>query len=111
MEHSKEQINFLRVIISQKKVPYKQIYIVRPQILTNSYILLDLAIDMFTKSQSRINRLLERKGFVLTMKNSLREKCPNTEFFLVRTFLYLDSVQIQENMDQKKLRIWTLFTQ
>ena len=32
----------------------------------------------------------------------LREKCPNTEFFLVR---------IQENTDQKKLRIWTLFTQ
>ena len=31
----------------------------------------------------------------------LREKCPNTEFFLVR---------IQENTDQKKLRIWTLFT-
>ena len=42
---------------------------------------------------------------------SLREKCPNTEFFLVRIFLY--SVQIQENTDQKKLRIhiWTLFTQ
>ena len=30
------------------------------------------------------------------------KKCPNTEFFLVR---------IQENTDQKKLRIWTLFTQ
>ena len=33
---------------------------------------------------------------------SLREKCPNTEFFLVR---------IRQNTDQKKLRIWTLFTQ
>ena len=33
-------------------------------------------------------------------------KCPNTEFFLVRIFLY--SVRIQENKDQKKLRIWTL---
>ena len=32
----------------------------------------------------------------------LREKCPNTEFFLVRIFLY---------SDQKKLRIWTHFTQ
>ena len=31
-----------------------------------------------------------------------REKCSNTEFFLVRIFLY---------SDQKKLRIWTLFTQ
>ena len=39
---------------------------------------------------------------------TLREKCPNTEFFLVRIFLYSD--WIQENMDQKKLRIWTLFT-
>ena len=32
---------------------------------------------------------------------SLREKYPNTEFFLVRIFLY--SVQIQENSDEKKL--------
>ena len=32
--------------------------------------------------------------------STLREKCP--EFFLVR---------IQENTDQKKLRIWTLFKQ
>ena len=31
----------------------------------------------------------------------LREKCPDTEFFPVRIFLY--SVQIQENTDQKKL--------
>ena len=41
--------------------------------------------------------------------HTLREKCPNTLFSLVRIFLY--SVQIQENTDQKKLRIWTLFTQ
>ena len=40
---------------------------------------------------------------------TLREKCPNTELFLARIFLCL--VQIQENTDQKKLRIWTLFTQ
>ena len=33
---------------------------------------------------------------------SLREKCPNTEVFLVRIF---------PNSDQKKLRIWTLFMQ
>ena len=33
---------------------------------------------------------------------ALREKCPNTEFFLLRIFLY---------SDQKKIRIWTLFTQ
>ena len=36
----------------------------------------------------------------------LREKCPNTEFFLVRK-----SGRIQENTDQKKVRIWTLITQ
>ena len=41
--------------------------------------------------------------FGLNMKRySLREKCPNTKFFLVRIFLY---------SDQKKLHIWTLFMQ
>ena len=38
---------------------------------------------------------------------ALREKCPNTELFLVRIFPY--SVQIPENTDQKKFRIWRLF--
>ena len=36
------------------------------------------------------------------LKEPLREKCPKTEFFLVRIFPY---------SDQKKLRIWTLFMQ
>ena len=40
---------------------------------------------------------------------ALREKRPNTELFLVRIFLYSD--WIQKNTDQKKLRIWALFTQ
>ena len=40
---------------------------------------------------------------------SLREKCPNTEFFLVCIFPY--SVWIREEKDQKRLRIWTLFRQ
>ena len=40
---------------------------------------------------------------------TVRENCPNTEIFLVRILLYL--VRIQENTDQMKLRIWTLFTQ
>ena len=31
--------------------------------------------------------------------------------FLVCIFLYSYSIRIQENTDQKKLRIWTLFTQ
>ena len=37
------------------------------------------------------------------VKHSRREKCPNTEFFQVCIFPYSDS--IQENTDQKKLRI------
>ena len=40
---------------------------------------------------------------------SLFEKCPNTNFLLLCIFLYSD--WIQENTDQKKRRIWTLFTQ
>ena len=43
------------------------------------------------------------------LKFSLYEKCPNTEFFLVRIFPY--SVRMRENKDQQKLRIWSLFTQ
>ena len=39
---------------------------------------------------------------------ALCEKCSNTEFFLVRIFLYSD--WIWENTDQEELYIWTLFT-
>ena len=42
------------------------------------------------------------------IRKTLREKCRNMEFFVVRIFLY--SVRMQENTDQKKLLIWTLFT-
>ena len=56
------------------------------------------------------------------VKISLREKCPNTEFFLARIFRIRSeygeilrispySVRMREDRDQKKLRIWTLFTQ
>ena len=41
--------------------------------------------------------------------DSLREKRPNAEVFLIGIFLY--SIRIQENTDQKELRIWALFTQ
>ena len=41
--------------------------------------------------------------------SSLRKKCPNTEFFLVRIFP--QSVQARENTDQKKLHIWSSFVQ
>ena len=43
------------------------------------------------------------------ISDSLREKRPNTEVFLIGIFLY--SVRVQENTDQKELRIWALFTQ
>ena len=46
--------------------------------------------------------------FVVLTFPPLREKCQNTEFFVVCIFLYLD--WMQENTDQKKLSIWTLFT-
>ena len=41
--------------------------------------------------------------------HTLRKKFPNAKFFLVRIFLY--SVQIWQNMGQKKLHIWTFFAQ
>ena len=39
------------------------------------------------------------KNWLYSQAFALREKCPNTELFLVRIFLY--SVQIQENTDQR----------
>ena len=50
----------------------------------------------------------------IPLPSPLREKCPNTEFFWpvfsrIRTE-YGEIVQMRENTDQKKLRIWTLFT-
>ena len=47
--------------------------------------------------------------FYFSQYRSLHENWPNTEYFLVRIFLY--SVWIKENTDQKRLRIWTLFMQ
>ena len=55
------------------------------------------------------NYINELVSNIVTYFQSLREKYPNTEFLLVFIFLY--SGWIQENMDQKKLRIWTFFTQ
>ena len=59
-------------------------------------------------SQSNLERFSNLLEY-FSASCSLRENCPNTENFLVRIFLY--SVQIQENTNQEKLRIWTLFTQ
>ena len=71
--------------------------------IINLYFLVDFVCDT------------KRIYFILFIINTvwqcptLCEKCPNTEFFLVRVFPY--SVRIRENADQKKLLIWTLFTQ
>ena len=53
--------------------------------------------------------LSHQKLLTILELQPLREKCPNTEYFLVRIFLYSD--WIQENTYQKNLCIWTLFTQ
>ena len=39
----------------------------------------------------------------------MREKCQNTEYFLVRIFPHSD--WIGRDTDQKKLRIWSILTQ
>ena len=56
--------------------------------------------------------LLSHAVIHCTLKQQiLCEKYPNTEISLVRIRIFSYSVQIRENTDQKKLRIWTLFTQ
>ena len=50
-------------------------------------------IRLILEAQFGDHRLLKRSNM------TLREKCPNTELFLVSIFLY--SVRIQENTDQK----------
>ena len=47
-----------------------------------------------------IHKYLVFLNNVSVYEETMREKCPNTEVFLVRIFLY--SVQMQENKDQKK---------
>ena len=60
--------------------------------------------------RSKFSRsLVQKKNLIRQVVFTLREKCSNTEFLLVRIFLYLD--WIQEIADQKKVRVWTLFTQ
>ena len=50
-------------------------------------------LHMFRRSLCNFHSIIS------TAKKSLREKCPNTEFLLVRIFPY--SVQMRENRDQK----------
>ena len=50
-------------------------------------------------SKKYFKKLSQNYFSVFRKKHSLREKCPNTGLFLVRIFLF--SVRIQENKDQK----------
>ena len=76
--------------------------------ISDNYIWHSGNYRVWNHSEMRIN--LSSLGFILkNFKYALCEKCPNMEFFLVCVFPY--SVQIREQTDQKKLRIWTLFTQ
>ena len=61
------------------------------------------------KNQVLFDKAINQNNSPLCHKLSLCEKCPNTEFFLVCIFWYLD--WIRENMGQKKLRIGTIFKQ
>ena len=73
--------------------------------LTTSFALASNALFEWFK-----NNLLESiidKCHLLFSKNN--RASTNTELFLVPIFLY--SVRIQENTDQKKLCIWTFFMQ
>ena len=63
----------------------------------------------FSRSDYKRNNPKSLPLIFIFLYYSLRENCPNTGFFLVRIFLY--SVRIKKNTDQKKLRIWILFTQ
>ena len=56
---------------------------------------------ILNKKESDMPYILQLNSFIFH-KHTLLEKCPNTEFLQVR---------MRENADQKKTRIWTLFTQ
>ena len=73
--------------------------------LENPFSLSESAINFFFQSDFVHDHKFCESVLNVNGKNilkSLCEKCPNTEFFLVRIFPY---------SAQKKLRIWTLFTQ
>ena len=52
-------------------------------------------VHVYTEDVEKMNTIEIASEFI----ESLRKKCPNTVFFLVRIFLY--SVQIQENTGHK----------
>ena len=72
------------------------------RLLLNSFKgVLEIWKETRKKICERIYILVKLQAPCLWLDNTLREKYQNTEFFLVRIFLY---------SDQKKLLIWILFT-
>ena len=74
------------------------------------YVLI-LDTNLKSKNTLKIKLISAIKSSLILPRTCLLfiQKCPNTELFLVRIFLYSD--WIQKNTDQKHLRIWILFTQ
>ena len=63
-----------------------------------------------TEQSVRLNQIFTPKNLRESLVfYAVRGTCPNRELFLVCIFPY--SVQIRENTDQKKLSVWTHFTQ
>ena len=77
----------------------------------NSWWICSQSIIKVNQTSSYNRWLISRIEQILTLP--LREKCPNTEFFLVRIFPHSDwirispySVQMRENTEQKNFVFW-----
>ena len=92
------------------------IYMSSLVILFCTYLLVIFVICILTVLVTLLIRMIVHD--IVHLHLLLCEMCTNTECFLVHIrneyedlqSKSLYSVRIQENMDQKKLRIWTLFT-
>ena len=63
-------------------------------------LLFATCLEVYFQAWICISMFQDKQGYFEV--HTFRKKCPNTEFFLVCIFTH---------SDQKKLRIWTLFTQ
>ena len=87
---------------------------IRRQFLTNCFSVFDHLVGLVFKGlrmrfdQAATCTVFSIRDLPFSTYTTLREKCPNTEFFRVHIFAYAD--WIRENTDQEKRCIWTLFT-
>ena len=113
-DHSLKQFTFVSIFRSNTNYfPRKSVSSVSSNVfcrfwITINYNYIWISVVLVFDSRKLFVRWCWYHNTEIT-RPSLREKCPNMEFFLVRIFLC--SVRIQKNMDQTKLRIWTIFTQ